>query len=298
MGYSMPTTCLPTAAIAVPVGPLAILVDATGGLGFDATEPLLRGYSEPASRANRRELHVQLRLGGGASREVGGAGRYVPVGHEAYVSRCPGWYVEMSGLGPDRRIEAHAQVLDAEVPPSLRPRVCVALLRSLAATAVVLEQAVLLHGCAMVSSVAREAVVFIGPSGSGKTTMLERLPGWSALADDIVCVELDGGGGRPWVCGTPFAGKERHPRSGERHRLAGVVALVPGADCLALEALPVGDAFRELLERIIWVVEGPELTTRMMAILDEIVRRVPVWRLSSGLAHSVAEAAERVAASG
>ena len=166
------------------------------------------------------------------------------------------------------------------------------LIRLATIAALVQGGALLVHGCAMVSPEG-EGVLFLGASGDGKTTMTRRLPGWRVLADDTVSIEgMDAGEG-VWVRGTPFAGSERLPRSGERAPLSMLVSLDPGSQALSLSALQPDAAFEALVERVFCPLLNGPIPARIVDLATSVVAQASAFRLSSNLTHALAPVFDR-----
>lgn len=160
------------------------------------------------------------------------------------------------------------------------------LLRMVTTAALVQAGALLVHGCAMVSPKG-QGVLFLGASGDGKTTMTRRLPGWRVLADDTVSIEGMNEPGGIWVRGTPYAGSEGLPRSGDRAPLTKLMVLQPRAATLDVASLDSAQAFQALLQRIFCpFVDGP-LPLKIVDLASGVAGRVPAFRLASNLSHDL-----------
>ena len=158
------------------------------------------------------------------------------------------------------------------------------LARVAVATAAPYAGGLLVHGAALIAPAGERALLFVGASGAGKTTLARRLPAWTVLADDTVWLGRAAGA---WeVAGTPFAGKERLPRSGQRAPLAAVVVLAPRLP-LALEVLGPAAAFGALVGRVMGFAPGTAGAALTWDLLAELVAARPVLRLASRLEDDV-----------
>jgi hypothetical protein len=161
-------------------------------------------------------------------------------------------------------------------------------LRIIAASCLPRVNALMLHGAALVEPRGKYAVAFVGASESGKSSMLERLPGWRALADDTVIVALPPGN-RGWtVMGSPFLGAQGFPTDGRAVPLARLVFLSPRSPELDLEPLNVESSYHELLGQLMWYVADGPMTGFALDLLLDLARSVRGDRLMSSLCHDVA----------
>ena len=161
------------------------------------------------------------------------------------------------------------------------------LMRIATSAALVQAGALLVHACAMVSPEG-EGVLFLGASGDGKTTMTRRLPGWRVLADDTALIDTIEGPGPLLIRGTPYAGREGLPRSGESAPLRRLMILHPGADEVSCLPVGAGEGFAALVRRVFCpLVDGP-IPQRILALAHGVVGDVPVYRLASNLSHELA----------
>ena len=151
--------------------------------------------------------------------------------HQQYASWSSFWDARLLGFDGDSKLEADIALSPLVGDPEFED-IFRMLLRIVASSAGVLENALMLHGCAMVRPEGHSAIVFLGPSGAGKTTMRTRLPGWRPLADDTVVVRQRDEVVE--VCGTPFGGREGNARSGDWVPLEAIVFLSKGAEQLRL----------------------------------------------------------------
>ncbi|MGB0588728.1 MAG: hypothetical protein ACPGU1_03515 [Myxococcota bacterium] len=201
--------------------------------------------------------------------------------HRAYVAptQVADLCLQLGGDETVLRAEFHpGQVAGVSFPGFL--------LRMVTTTALVQANALLVHGCAMVSPTG-EATLFLGASGDGKTTMTRRLPGWKVLADDTVLIEGMPGHGALYVSGTPYAGREGLPRCGERVELTRLVVLHPHAASLSFTSLGVADGLQALLKRVFCpLIDGP-IPIKVVDLATRVSERVTTYRLSSDLSHDL-----------
>lgn len=249
-----------------------------GPLG-DACAGYVPGGSEPAVRAR-----VVVDLGAAPTEGLPELPRLSPSADGAtLIDVSEGWSLTLSPALEGPHATAHLRRW-REYPALWRLQL-EGLVRVVAATLAPGAAGALIHGCAMVAPAGDRAALFIGASGDGKTTMTRRLPGWRPLADDTAWIGRDGSG---WVvAGTPFAGKERLPLSGDQIPLAGIFALAP-AEPLALTRLGAAPAFFALVSRALWFAPAWSGTQALWDLLAAVADAVPVWRLASGLEDDVA----------
>jgi hypothetical protein len=122
------------------------------------------------------------------------------------------------------------------------------------------------------------AFVFAGVSGSGKTT-ISRLapPDVTLLTDEISYLRRNGHGYIAY--GTPFAGELAKVGENVQAPLTALYLLQQGPEN-SIESVSVGDAARSLLENVLFFAHDPELVRRVFESACELVRRVPVYRLT------------------
>jgi len=126
------------------------------------------------------------------------------------------------------------------------------------------------------------AFLFAGVSGAGKTT-ISRLapPDATLLTDEISYLRCDGGReGDGFVAyGTPFAGELSQPGENVRAPLAALYLLAQGPEN-RIEPVGDADATRAVLESVLFFAHDAELVGHVFDSVCELVRRVPVRRLT------------------
>lgn len=152
----------------------------------------------------------------------------------------------------------------------------------------------LFHGSAVAAQAG--AAVFVGKSGAGKSTisaMLDRVPGFTRLADELIIVMPEatpaatpgagpgptpGAGPGAWrVHVPPFLGGVALP-FGADAPLAGVHVLVQ-APAHQRALLPRTDAVRALLPHVLAYVAEPETADHALAAAAALTAAVPCYRL-------------------
>jgi hypothetical protein len=267
---------------------LALYVSASG-LPVTSAELLgdLRGgWSPGPPAAAPLQVLARLRL---ATADLAGqapALSLVETGPGRLEDRGELWHLRFDGFWPGGCPRAEAAVSPRVTDPQLWRSVAAMFLRGVVGAAAAVIDGVLLHGCAMVRPDGAGAVLFVGPSGAGKSSMTRRLPGWRVLADDTALVTRSGAAFE--VSGTPLAGKERLPRSGDRVPLERILLLSPGAPVARLAPLDAAEGFAALMPRTMWFARRGPLTERVLATVEALAAALPVARLESSLAHAVA----------
>jgi hypothetical protein len=122
------------------------------------------------------------------------------------------------------------------------------------------------------------AFLFAGVSGVGKTT-ISRLapPDATLLTDEISYLRREGDGYTAY--GTPFAGELAEPGENVRAPLAALYLLAQGPDN-RIDAVDEVDAMRAVLGCILFFAHDRELVERVFDSACDLVRRVPVRRLT------------------
>ena len=122
------------------------------------------------------------------------------------------------------------------------------------------------------------AFLFAGVSGAGKTT-ISRLapPDAILLTDEISYLRREGNGYVAY--GTPFAGELAKPGENVRAPLAALYLLTQGPEN-RIEPVSDADATRAVLESVLFFAHDSELVGHVFDSVCELVKRVPVERLT------------------
>lgn len=212
--------------------------------------------------------------------------RFSQAGPGRYRDDCEVWAATLEGFEPSGSCRALIRMRPVVKGRLNWKKATRLMLRTLSATALALEDAMLVHGCALVPPGGDGAYLFVGRSGAGKTTMVERLPGWDLLGDDTVVVDV-ASDGRVHVAGSPFPGKEGKPRRARRVSLDRIFVLAPGATGASLRPLDLAGAFAEVQPRVFWCVDDGPLVPHVLDLVERVVRGVPVHVLATNLEHDV-----------
>lgn len=267
----------------VGVGPLMIRLETRGARLGEALRDAFAGYREPTGPAGLVGVHLDASLDAPVVAGLPELPRLVPDGAGRLRDASEGFELTVSPGFP-LHVRAHLRDYgggDGAGAELLR-RQLEGLTRVALATAAPARGAVLLHGCAVLFD--GMAHVFLGASGDGKTTMARRLGarGATVLADDTVLVVRAGARGAV-VSGTPFAGKEGLPRSGEAWPLGRILTLAPGAP-LALTPLAPPQVLEALISRALWYASAWQAgTVALLDMLSALAAEIPGARLASTL---------------
>jgi len=122
------------------------------------------------------------------------------------------------------------------------------------------------------------AFLFAGVSGTGKTT-ISRLapPDATLLTDEISYLRREGEGYVAY--GTPFAGELAQAGENVRAPLATLYLLAQGPEN-RIEPVGAADAARAVLESVLFFAHDAALVGQVFDSVCEVVRRVPVQRLT------------------
>ena len=138
------------------------------------------------------------------------------------------------------------------------------------------EGGLLVHAASAVRN--GKAFLFAGLSGAGKTTISRLAPADVTLLTDEISY-LRRGGDSYVAYGTPFAGELAKVGENVRAPLAALYLLRQGPEN-AIEAVSEGDAVRSLLENVLFFAQDSELVSLVFESACELVKRVPVYRLT------------------
>jgi hypothetical protein len=173
----------------------------------------------------------------------------------------------------------------AELDPALRrgrirqaanPYAIDAAFRILHSLLLAKQGGLLMHAASAVRN--GRAFLFAGVSGAGKTT-ISRLapPDATLLTDEVSYLRREGDGYTAY--GTPFAGELAQPGENVRAPLAALYLLAQGPQN-RIESVGEVDAMRAVLESILFFAHDRELVEQVFQSACELVRRVPVYRLT------------------
>lgn len=118
-------------------------------------------------------------------------------------------------------------------------------------------------------------LAFFGPSGAGKTTLAGTCPA-TVLSDELVAVEPHGDD-VPWLVRSGFWGEGKGEGRPTGAPLAALVSLGRGP-AYRLETLPPVEAARRIIGALP-VPLAPPLWSRALAVVADLVSRIPVYRL-------------------
>jgi hypothetical protein len=122
------------------------------------------------------------------------------------------------------------------------------------------------------------AFLFAGASGAGKTTISRLAPSDATLlTDEISYLRREGEGYIAY--GTPFAGELAKPGENVRAPLAALYLLAQGPEN-RIEPVGEADATRAVLESVLFFAHDSELVGHVFDSVCELVRLVPVQRLT------------------
>lgn len=133
------------------------------------------------------------------------------------------------------------------------------------------------HGAAVV--VDDLAYLFTAPSGTGKTTHVRiwrcvlGQKAWILNGDKPILRRTDAGF---TVCGTPWRGKEKLGENAERP-VRGICLLRRGSENRIVPAEPAEMA--SFLTRQIYIPQAREQADKLLGLLDECCRTVPIWSM-------------------
>lgn len=134
-----------------------------------------------------------------------------------------------------------------------------------------------LHASAVVLD--GKAYLFSAPSGTGKSTHTEkwcRLFGATYLNDDKPALRLVEG---VWMAyGTPWSGK--HDLSDPRGVPLGGIAFLRRGQDNAIRRLSAKEALPRFMSQSLWRVPQHAQMEKQLALMDDILQRIPIWELT------------------
>jgi hypothetical protein len=182
------------------------------------------------------------------------------------------WLIERGDL----RAEWDAASRRGRIRQSANPYSIDSALRIIHTLILARQGGLLVHAASAVRN--GKAFLFAGVSGAGKTTISRLAPGdVTLLTDEISYLRRNGHG---YVAhGTPFAGELAKVGENIRAPLAALYLLHQGPRN-SVEPVSTGDAARALLENILFFAHDPELVNLVFDTACDLVRHVPVYRLT------------------
>ena len=162
------------------------------------------------------------------------------------------------------------------IKQSLNPYSIDSALRILHSLVLAREGGLLVHAASGVRN--GKAFLFAGVSEAGKTT-ISRLapPDVTLLTDEISYLRRNGHGYVAY--GTPFAGELGKVGENIQAPLGAIYLLRKGTEN-RIEPLDAGDATRALLQNVLFFAHDPELVSMVFESACELVREMPVRRLT------------------
>jgi hypothetical protein len=182
------------------------------------------------------------------------------------------WLIERGDL----RAEWDPATRSGRITQSANPYAIDTALRVIHSLILAAEGGMLVHAASAVRN--GKAFLFAGVSGAGKTT-ISRLapPDVTLLTDEISYVRRVGDS---YVAhGTPFAGELAKVGENVQAPLAALYLLHQGPENV-IEPVATGDAARSLLENVLFFAHDPELVNMVFESACDLVRRIPVFRLT------------------
>ncbi len=134
-----------------------------------------------------------------------------------------------------------------------------------------------LHASAVVLD--GKAYLFSANSGTGKSTHTEkwcRLFGATYLNDDKPALRRING---QWMAyGTPWSGK--HDLSSPVGVPLGGIAFIKRGEENAVRPMPAKEAVTYFMKQSLWRLGDSQSMEKQLALVDDILRRIPVWELT------------------
>lgn len=182
------------------------------------------------------------------------------------------WLIERGDL----RTEWDPALGRGRIVQSANPYSIDAALRIIHSLILAREGGLLVHAASAVRN--GRAFLFAGVSGAGKTTISRLAPSdVTLLTDEISYLRRDGDSYMAY--GTPFAGELAKVGENVQAPLAALYLLQQGPQN-AIERVSEGEAVRALLKNVLFFAKDSELVRMVFESACELVRRVPVYRLT------------------
>lgn len=124
-----------------------------------------------------------------------------------------------------------------------------------------------------------QAFLFAGVSGAGKTTISRLAPtDATLLTDEVSYLRRNGSGYTAY--GTPFAGELAKPGENVRAPLGALYLLRQGPENVIEPLASESEAVRRVMENVLFFAHDPELVRMVFDTVCDLVRAVPVYRLT------------------
>lgn len=177
----------------------------------------------------------------------------------------------------DLRAELEPNLLRGRVRQHANPYSIDAVIRITHSLVLARAGGLLMHASSCVRK--GQAYLFAGVSGAGKTT-ISRLapPEATLLTDEISYLRRDGEGYSAY--GTPFAGELAKPGENVRAPLGALYLLRQGLENRIEPLASESEAVRRVMENVLFFANDPDLVSMVFDTVYDLVRTVPVYRLT------------------
>jgi hypothetical protein len=251
--------------VIIEIGGMAVEVRSESPEFLEMLERRYSGFLSPEALPGF-ELDVELVAPGRITREEDLSVRF----------EAGRWLIERGDL----RAEWEPASRRGRIVQSPNPYSIDAVLRIVHSLILAQEGGLLVHAASAVRN--GKAFLFAGVSGAGKTT-ISRLapPDATLLTDEISYLRVvRGRNGHGYVAyGTPFAGELAKVGENAQAPLAALYLLQKGSEN-TIEPVKASDAARMLLENVLFFANDSELVSLVFESACEVVRNVPVYRLT------------------
>ncbi len=248
-------------SLVIEIGDMPILVRSDSPEFLRMLEGRYSGFVRPQAKAVC-ELDVELVSPGKITDEDEVAVRF----------QSGRWLIERGDL----RAEWDPATGRGSIRQSANPYSIDSALRILHSLILARQGGLLVHAASAVRN--GRAFLFAGVSGAGKTTISRLAPAdVTLLTDEISYLRRNGHG--YLAHGTPFAGELAKVGENVQAPLAALYLLRQGPEN-AIEPVSTGDAARSLLENVLFFAHDPELVSMVFESACNLVRQVPVYRLT------------------
>jgi len=260
--------------VIIEIGGMAVEVRSESPEFLEMLERRYSGFLSPEALPGF-ELDVELVAPGRITREEDLSVRF----------EAGRWLIERGDL----RAEWEPASRRGRIVQSPNPYSIDAVLRIVHSLILAQEGGLLVHAASAVRN--GKAFLFAGVSGAGKTTIsCLAPPDATLLTDEISYLRVDRGlvgsgldvgrNGHGYVAyGTPFAGELAKVGENAQAPLAALYLLQKGSEN-TIEPVKASDAARMLLENVLFFANDSELVSLVFESACEVVRNVPVYRLT------------------